>query len=130
MKRKNWVYTEAPGTKAGQMRCRDCNKHIVKGPYRYYETEHAYVPQCEICASQDVLWKNHFEKVNDEIKKHKSALADNNLCVLIERIKEAFFEGWHSYATPAAAYNSPEEAWEESEVKNIYDALKLTGETK
>lgn len=49
--------------------------------------------------------------------------------ILVE-LKEAFYEGWNSYSTPASAYNSAEEAWEESEAKKFYDSemLKLSKE--
>ena len=36
-------------------------------------------------------------------------------------LKNAFFEGYESYSTPCNAYNTVEEAWEESEAKEIYD---------
>ena len=42
---------------------------------------------------------------------------------IAKEIKDAFFEGWNSYATPAAAYNSDVEAWEESDAKLTYDKL-------
>ncbi|QHJ82082.1 MAG: hypothetical protein [Caudoviricetes sp.] len=130
MKRKNWVYTEAPGCKVGLMKCRDCGVHIKTGIYRYYETEHAYVPQCEKCASSDQDWQFHMSLISESKKKNHEDMVNTELPILIERIKDAFLEGWHSYSTPACAYNSPEEAWEESESKIIYDALKLIGETK
>ncbi len=38
-----------------------------------------------------------------------------------EQIKYAFFEGYASYSTPCAPFNSVEEAWEESEAKDVYD---------
>lgn len=38
-------------------------------------------------------------------------------------IKAAFEEGYASYATPCAAYNSVEEAWNESEAKDVYDNI-------
>lgn len=43
---------------------------------------------------------------------------------LADAIKEAFYEGFGSYESPAAAYNSEWEAWQESEAKKIYDKLK------
>ena len=43
--------------------------------------------------------------------------------LVAEQIKDAFFEGWNSYATPASAYNSDVEAWEESDAKLTYDNL-------
>ena len=42
---------------------------------------------------------------------------------IAEDIKDAFFEGWNSYSTPASAYNSDSEAWEESDAKLTYDRL-------
>jgi hypothetical protein len=40
-----------------------------------------------------------------------------------EALKNAFFEGYSSYATPASSYNTVEEAWEESTTKHFYDSL-------
>lgn len=38
-------------------------------------------------------------------------------------LKEAFFEGYSSYATPCIAHNSVEEAWENSYAKDNYDRI-------
>jgi hypothetical protein len=38
-------------------------------------------------------------------------------------IHDAFIEGYHSYATPCAAYNSSAGAWEDSEAKIAHDKL-------
>ena len=38
-------------------------------------------------------------------------------------IREAFDEGYHSYVTPACAYNTVESAWDESQAKQIHDNL-------
>jgi hypothetical protein len=38
-------------------------------------------------------------------------------------IKDAFEEGYSSYATQAAAFNSVSEAWAESESKKVYDDI-------
>lgn len=123
-KKKNWVYTEAPGCKVGLMKCCGCNKKITSGEYRYYETEHAYVPQCKSCGGGDTHWVEHDRQNAEAIRKQWEADANTECSVLLQRIKDAFVEGWHSYATPASAYNSPEEAWEESEAKRIHDTLK------
>lgn len=40
-----------------------------------------------------------------------------------EQIKEAFFEGYYSYVTTDISALSPDEAWEQSDAKEIYDAL-------
>lgn len=42
-------------------------------------------------------------------------------------IKDAFFEGWNNYATPANAYNTPGSAWEESRAKVIHDHILAIG---
>ena len=38
-------------------------------------------------------------------------------------IKEAFEEGYNSYATPANAFNTVSEAWNESGAKHSYDSI-------
>lgn len=79
-------------------------QHSVKGPRG---------TECPACQAQRILetetWTDH---------------ARTEHTVLLQRIKDAFFEGFGSYATPAAAYNSEEEVWEESEAKKVYDTLK------
>lgn len=38
-------------------------------------------------------------------------------------LKEAFFEGYASFATPCNAYNTVEAAWEDSATKMLHDSL-------
>jgi len=47
-------------------------------------------------------------------------MKNEEICRLM---KEAFFEGYSSFATPACAYNTVEEAWEESDAKKVHDSL-------
>lgn len=42
---------------------------------------------------------------------------------IAETIKTSFFEGYNSYATQACAFNTAEEAWDESDSKEEYDKL-------
>jgi len=46
----------------------------------------------------------------------------NNQQIAAE-IKQAFIEGYNSYATPENAYNTEESAWDESQAKKIHDQL-------
>jgi hypothetical protein len=39
-------------------------------------------------------------------------------------IKEVFEEGYYSYATPANAYNTIKEAWDDSAAKVLADAYE------
>jgi hypothetical protein len=48
-------------------------------------------------------------------------MTDNE--VIAKELKSAFFEGFHSFATPCSAYNTVEEAWEKSSTKMFYDSL-------
>lgn len=48
--------------------------------------------------------------------------ADEKL-FMAKSIYEAFVEGWNSYATPACAYNTAAQAWEESSAKVQRDQL-------
>lgn len=51
---KKWDrYTNARQSQTGRMICCTCGKPITEGPYRYRETEHAFVNQHRHCAPPD-----------------------------------------------------------------------------
>lgn len=101
------------------MVCTHCHKPIMSGDFRYRETDEAYKPQHRACSESDSGWEA-YDQANavPELKPLKT------VSEVAEALKEAFFEGFDSYATQAAPYNSPEEAWEESDAKRVYDSLK------
>lgn len=124
MAKKHWFYSNANISLHGLMECCSCKKKIVAGDYRYYYADDAYVCQCYHCGKNDQKW---LDKIREEKRLEEEAAAERMKClpgVLLQRIKDAFFEGWDSYASPASAYNTPGEAWEESEAKQVYDSLK------
>ena len=124
-KKKNWVYTNASYSSHGLMKCCSCNDHITDGDYRYYDSGEAYVCQCYRCGRGDQKWLDKIRKEQQEEERTsiESARGRDYPELLLNRIKDAFFEGWNGCITLSQPYNSPEEAWEESETKKVYDTL-------
>lgn len=124
MAKKHWIYSNTNSSSHGLMECCSCKKKIVSGDYRYYDAGEAYVCQCYRCGKNDQKW---LDKIREDKRIEEEEAAERMRStpgVLLHRIKDAFFEGWGSYATPASSYNTPDEAWEESETKQVYDSLK------
>lgn len=100
------------------MICTDCQKPITSGDFRYRETDDAYKPQHRACSESDPGWETYDKERAGVEREPITTLPD-----AAKALKEAFFEGFDAYASPAAPYNSVEEAWEESESKRVYDSL-------
>ena len=120
-KRKDWVYAEANGCIVGLMKCQNCGKKIVSGVFRYYETEHAYVLQCKGCGGNDKSWVAEDQRIATIAQKQWEEDARTDHVVLLQRIKDAFFEG---YADADTGDFSVESAWKRSEAKRIHDVLE------
>lgn len=119
MARKHtWEYANTRSLRVGGMVCTHCHKPILSGDFRYRETDEAYKPQHRTCSESDSGWVTYDEANAEPVRKPITTFVG-----AAEALKEAFFEGFDSYATQAAPYNSPEEAWEESEAKRAYDSL-------
>lgn len=118
-KKKNWTYAEATITRLGLMRCCGCNKHIISGEFRFYETEHAYVTQCPECGKGpewDLRDLANQRRANEQWEKD----SDTSPKVLLERIRDSFSEGFQNANTGDW---DEQEAWEGSEAKRVHDAL-------
>ena len=120
-KRRHWVYAEANGCTVGLMRCCSCGKKITSGEFRYYETEEAYVCQCKKCGGSDKCWIEKDRQEAALVRKQWESDARTDHVVLLQRIKDAFFEG---FAESDTGDFSVSEAWRYSDSKRVYDVLK------
>ena len=120
-KRKDWVYAEANGCTVGLMKCCSCGKKITEGEFRYYETEEAYVCQCKTCGGSDSRWIERDRQEAALVRRQWESDARTDHVVLLQRIQEAFFEG---FAESDTGDFSVLEARRRSDSKRVYDVLK------
>lgn len=120
-KRKHWVYAEANGCTVGLMRCCSCGKKITEGEFRYYDAGEAYVCQCKACGGSDEHWREHDYKEASIKQKVWEERARTEHSVLLQRIKDAFYEG---FANADTGDFDEDSSWEDSEAKQIHDVLK------
>jgi hypothetical protein len=124
-KRKHWIYAEANGCTVGLMRCCSCGKKITSGEFRYHETEEAYVCQCKKCGGSDSRWIEKDRQEADMVRKQWKSDARTDHDVLLQRIKDAFYEGYHDAEKASYdVYETVDELWEKSEAKRVYNVLK------
>lgn len=120
-KRKYWVYAEANSCTVGLMKCCSCGKKIAEGEFRYYETEEAYVCQCKTCGGSDSRWIERDRQEAALVRRQWESDARTDHVVLLQRIQEAFFEGFDCANVEDF---DREEFWENSDSKRVYDVLK------
>lgn len=120
-KRKYWVYAEANSCTVGLMKCCSCGKKITEGEFRYYETEEAYVCQCKTCGGSDSRWIERDRQEAALVRRQWESDARTDHVVLLQRIQEAFFEGFDCANVEDF---DREEFWENSDSKRVYDVLK------
>lgn len=121
-KNKHWIYTEANGCTVGLMKCCSCGKKITEGEFRYYDAGEAYACQCKRCGGGDTRWIERDRRIAALNQKQWESDANTEHTVLLQRIKEAFYEG-HSDADNGYS-GCVHEAWENSEAKRVHDTLK------
>ena len=120
-KKKDWNYTEANGCRVGLMQCCSCGKKITEGEFRYYDAGEAYVCQCKACGGDDAHWKEHDFQEAQIKQKVWEERARTEHSVLLQRIKDAFYEG---FANSDTGDFDEDASWNNSEAKQIHDVLK------
>ena len=120
-KKKDWNYTEANGCRVGLMQCSSCGKKITEGEFRYYDAGEAYVCQCKACGGSDAHWQDYDRKEASIKQKVWEERARTEHSVLLQRIKDAFYEGFGNADTGDFDEDA---SWNDSEAKQIHDVLK------
>ena len=122
---ERWYYSDASYCKVGSMVCTHCKKKIAEGEFRYRETPDEYLPQHRDCSESDPNWAKMDAEKAEALKVH----VPTSPAEVAKIIKEAFFEGFDSYASPCVPYSLPDDEWEDSEAKRVYDELMKNGES-
>ncbi len=127
-----WTFNKWPGMQiVGGMRCRHCGKRLNNEDNIYC---YAHDPinctnmfQCSDCGVNEPHWQQLQAEIDAENKSRWEDFARTDHSVLLQRIKDAFEEGYAS-AEGYDVRTTLEEQWQISEAKEIYDILaKLWG---
>lgn len=126
----NWIFNKWPGMLiVGTMRCGQCGVRLNGEP-----NEYCYMPdtvnntnifQCSKCGEHEPHWQQLNAQRAEAAHKQWLDYARTDCDVLLQRIKDAFYEG---YASPQFERHYEEvtnvdEEWEYSEAKEVYDTL-------
>lgn len=124
----DWIFNKWPGMPiVGPMRCNTCGKRLNAEPNEYCYRHSAELCtnefQCSECGKDEPHWQQLNAQRAEAAHKQWLDYARTDCDVLLERIKDAYFEG----AIDAMnGYNDMtcEELWEVSDAKRIHDTLK------
>ena len=127
-----WIFNKWPGMPiVGPMRCNTCGKRLNGEPtdycYRYSAELCTNEFQCPDCGKDEPHWKALYAQREEAERNKLLDYSRTDHTVILQRIREAFSEGFGAGAT---SYTTAEEAdeWEVSEAKEIHDVLaKLWG---
>lgn len=124
-KNKHWIYQDANGCTVGLMKCCGCGKKITSGEFRYYDSGDAYVCQCKACGGGDTKWMERDRQHSALVHKQWKEDARTDHDVLLQRIKDAWNEG---YEDGGCEFGDPTQdrayAWEVSNAKRVHDVLR------
>lgn len=125
----NWIFNKWPGMPiVGTMRCGQCGKRLNGEPNEYC---YRAVPdmctndfQCSECGKDEPHWKQLAADRAAEAHKQWLDYARTDCEVLLQRIKDAYFEGVNDGDDRGYNSASVRELWNESDAKKIHDTLK------
>ncbi len=125
-----WIFNKWPGVPiVGGMRCRQCGKRLNCEFNIYCYTRdtvnNTNMFQCQECGKNEPHWVQLQAEIDAADKARWEDLARTDHTVILQRIKDAFYEG---YASPQFERHYEEvtnvdEEWENSEAKEVYDTL-------
>lgn len=124
----NWIFNKWPGMPVvGPMRCNTCGKRLNAEPNEYCYRHSAELCtnefQCSECGKDEPHWQQLNAQRAEAAHKQWLDYARTDYDVLLERIKDAYFEGaldgMNGYSDQTCA-----EMWEVSDAKKIHDTLK------
>lgn len=74
MAKKHWIYADARSAVYGTMICSACNKRIISGLFRFYDSGFALISQHKACSLNDLHWNR-----NDVAVKQRLAVLKDKL---------------------------------------------------
>jgi len=126
----NWIFNKWPGMPiVGPMRCNTCGKRLNAEPNEYCYRHSAELCtnefQCSECGKDEPHWQQLNAQRADAAHKQWLDYARTDCDILLQRIKDAFYEGYASprFERQYEEVTSADEEWENSEAKEIYDTL-------
>lgn len=73
--RRDFRYTDASGSQHGLMVCGACHRKIETGPYRYRETEEAFIVHHRACSESDPEWAKQDQENAARLARQAALLA-------------------------------------------------------
>lgn len=121
-----WIFNKWPGMPVvGPMRCNTCSKRLDAEPNEYCYRQSAELCtnefQCSECGKDEPHWQQLNAERAEAAHKQWLGYARTDCDVLLQRIKDAYFEGF-DYADTGDF--TVESAWDQSDAKKIHDTLK------
>lgn len=125
-----WIFNKWPGVPiVGGMRCRQCGKRL-NGEFNIYcytrdTVNNTNMFQCQECGKGEPHWVQLQAEIDAADKARWEDLARTDHTVILQRIKDAFYEGYESpkFERQYEEVTSADEEWENSEAKEVYDTL-------
>lgn len=126
-----WIFNQWPGMPiVGPMRCNTCGKRLNGEPNEYCYRHNSDLCtnefQCSECGKDEPHWQQLNAERAAEAHKQWLDYARTDCDVLLQRIKDAFYEGYASpqFERQCEEVTNADEEWENSEAKDVYDTLK------
>lgn len=125
-----WIFNKWPGVPiVGGMRCRQCGKRL-NGEFNIYcytrdTVNNTNMFQCQECGKGEPHWVQLQAEIDAADKARWEDLARTDHTVILQRIKDAFYEGYASpqFERQYEEVTNVDEEWENSEAKEVYDTL-------
>ena len=127
-----WIFNKWPGIPVvGPMRCNTCGKRLNGEPITYCYRHSAELCtnefQCPDCGKDEPHWVQLQAEIDAHERARREDMSRTNHTVILQRIRNAFEEGFSAGATSDTMVEEADE-WETSEAKEIHDILaKLWG---
>ena len=121
-----WIFNQWPGMPiVGPMRCNTCGKRLngEQNEYCYRHNSDLCTNefQCSECGKDEPHWQQLNAERAAEAHKQWLDYARTDCDVLLQRIKDAYFEGYNDACWEEV---DVQDGWKSSKAKEVYDTLK------
>ena len=124
----DWIFNKWPGSPiVGCMCCYKCGKRVNQEPniycYKRDTINNTNMFQCSECGKNEPHWQQVKAEIEAAEKERFEDFSRTGHAVLLQRIKEAYEEGFQDKDVWNEQFQTMEESWEQSLTKEIHDIL-------